>query len=219
MPAAPLAQGGPDDRDDGAAGDHLNRRGDVRADLCRMALRVYGAERPRAAREGERQRTAQVGLEYLGGRRAHEQCGTEETENQAGDDAPVQIARAARDDRIEERRPDRDRDNEHARDAGGGVLLRPDHERVTTREQEESNDGERAPLDRAARQRIAQRAGHREEQHTGSEEAQPGEEERWELTDAHFDREVRRAPEDADDEIGDQRLALERGHVSQAPSE
>src|SRR6185436_12229021 len=64
------------------------------------------------------------------------------------------------------------------------------------------------------RQWIAERAGDYEQQKSGDEEAQPREQERRQLGDAHLDREIGRAPEDADDEIGDQRFALERGHQS-----
>src|SRR2546430_1558733 len=168
------------DGGDGAApDDHLERGADVRTRLGGVPLRIHGAERPGGAREGERDRPPQVGVQDLSGRRAHEQRRAGEAEQQAGHDPPAEIARAPRDDRVEEGHPQGDRHDENARDPRRGELLGPHDERVAPGEEEQSDDRGRAPVDRAARQPVAQRERDSEEQR--SEERRVGKEcrSRW----------------------------------------
>src|SRR2546427_10185980 len=212
MPGAPLTQREADERDRAAPHDHLERGADVRTRLGGVPLRIHGAERPRSAREGERDRAPHVGVQDLSGRRPHEQHRAGEAEQQAGHDPPAEIARTPRNDRVEKGHPQGDRHDENARDPRRGELLGPHDERVAPGQEEQSDDGGRAPVDRATRQPVAQRERDPEEQHPRREEPQAGEEERRQHAYADPDREVGRAPEDAHDEIGDERFAAQPGH-------
>ena len=148
---------------------------------------------------------------------ADEQRGTQKSDHQAGGDPPVEVARAARNDRVEERHPQRDRYDEDARHPRRGVLLGPHHERVAPREQQHADNRLRAPVREPPRQPVAERERGGEQDGSGAEEPQPREQERRQLADPDLDGEIGRPPEDADHEIGDERLAAQRRHISPAP--
>src|SRR5207249_5385902 len=93
------------------------------------------------------------------------------------------------------------------------ILFRPHDECIAAREQQQAHDGQRAPVS-SARQGIAERAGDDEQEQSGYEESETRKQKRRQVRDADLDREVGRAPEDADDQIGDERLALESSHQS-----
>ena len=153
-------------------------------------------------------------MEQLGRARAHEQAGADKAEQEARHDAPVHVPGAARDDRVEEGHPQRDRYDEQARHPRGGILLGPHDEGVAARQQEEPDDRQRAPIAGAARQPVAQRECESHKQQAGDQEAQAGEEEWRQLSDAHPDGEVGGSPEDAYHQVGDERLAAQRRHQS-----
>jgi hypothetical protein len=122
--------------------------------------------------------------------RAHEQHGADETDGEAEHDAPVQVSRSAGDDRVEERHPQRHGHDEHARHARGGVLLRPDDERIAAGEEQDADDREHAPVGGAPRQVVAQRERDRGEQAAGDHETQSREQEWGQHPHADPDGEV-----------------------------
>src|SRR6476620_11539757 len=114
-----------------------------------MPLPVDAAEGPGRAPERQRDRAAKVRRGDLVWRDAGEQRTAQEAEPEADPDAPGEWRLPAGDERIEEGRPERHGRDEDAGHAGRDELLRPDHDRVGTAEQEHAGDGERAPVPRA----------------------------------------------------------------------
>ena len=187
VPGRPFAEQRTDERHRRAPDDHLECGAHIGAGLGRMALGVDRAERPGGTRDRERDRPALVGRQDFGRCCADEEQRAQETEQEAGDDAPVQVTLTAGDDRVEQRRPHGDRDDEDAGDSGPDVLLRPDHERVAAGEKQQPHDGEGAPV-AFLRQRIAEGARKDEEDESRDEEAEAGKQERRQLRYADFDR-------------------------------
>ena len=79
--------------------------------------------------------------------------------------------------------------------------------------EEQADNRECAPV-ALAWEGIAERSGQREQDESRHQKPQTGKQERRQLGDADFDREIGRAPEDANDQIRDEGFTLERGHQS-----
>ena len=213
-PPARFAQDEPEQRDHHAAGEHLHRRGGVGRGVGRVPLGVHRAERPRCAREGERDRSGEVGVHQLTRRHAGEERAPQEAERQPGADPPGEDRGAARPQRVEERRPQRNGRDEDARRARLDVLLRPDDDRVAAEQQEEAGDREHLPVAEAPRQPVAGGEHDPGEEQARDDEADAGEEQRGQVHHPDPDREVGGAPDRADQEVGDQRLAAQPRHQS-----
>jgi len=105
--------------------------------------------------------------------------------------------------------PHRDRDDEDAGDAGADVLLRPHDERIPPASSSKPTIA-RVRTIALTWEWIAERAGDREQDEAATRNRRPANRNGGSSVNTDLDREVRRAPEDADDQIGNERLAFER---------
>ncbi len=217
MPGGPLAQGEPEQHQGGAADRHLRRGGRVGTALGGMSLPVHASHGPRCARERQRDGTAQVGRHELVRSDPGQQRAAQESEQQADPDAPGEPGGAAWHHRVEERRPERHRRDEHARGAAGDELLGPHDDRVAPDQQEPRRDRERAPVLRASRQPDTHQHREAAQQQPRREKPHAGEEKRRQMPHPDPDGQIGRAPDRADDEIGEERPPAEAAHVSPAP--